>query len=60
MKAIYDIEAIQKKLYVNYYGWFESVSRGVYRLTDKGIQAYHVYKDDISYLVEHYKKRSHD
>lgn len=57
IKESYSIESIQKKLYINYYGWFESVSRGIYRLTEKGIKAYQLYQYDIEVLLEHYKKR---
>jgi hypothetical protein len=53
----YHIEAVQKKLYNNYEGWFKSVSRGIYTLTDQGIKAYQLYKDDMMTLLDHYKKR---
>lgn len=37
-------------LYMNYYGWFENISKGVYGVTDAGLKALDEYKDTIEKL----------
>lgn len=38
-------------LYKNYYGWFERLSRGVYKLSDKGHSEIEEYKDILKKII---------
>lgn len=42
---------VQSILYSNYYGWFERVKIGVYRLSQTGIEAYEEYKHIINQIT---------
>lgn len=45
-------EKVQMILNNNYYGWFERVERGVYRLSEEGENAYKTYHDIICKIIE--------
>lgn len=40
-------EKIQAILTNNHYGWYERIRKGIYRLSDQGVQAFETYKDVI-------------
>lgn len=44
-------EKVQTILYNNYYGWFERVKHGVYKLSNKGYKAYYEYQEIISKIT---------
>ena len=56
IKKRYQLINIQGKLYKNYYGWFTHTYHGMYQVSEKGLKAYELYKEDIEKLLEHYKK----
>lgn len=46
------IEKTTQILYNNYYGWFEGVQRGVYKVTEKGLQALEEFEAAIGQLKQ--------
>lgn len=52
IKEITNINRATNIMYQNYYGWFEKISRGTYRVSDKGRKALHEYDSTIELLVK--------
>lgn len=50
IKAISGVEKTTAILYHNYYGWFENVSKGVYRVLEPGYEAIEAFTDTIARL----------
>lgn len=50
IKKISGVENSTRILYNNYYGWFEGVEKGVYKVTEKGFDALEEFEDTIAKL----------
>lgn len=50
IKEVSKVSNATKILYANYYGWFENVSKGVYRVTEKGFDALEEFERTMSIL----------
>lgn len=54
--AYCNVKDTTKILYDNYYGWFENVQRGTYRLTEKGYEAFEDFEAEL-YALRNYQKQ---
>jgi hypothetical protein len=54
-KQIKEITSVSKStsiMYKNYYGWFEKVNKGLYKINDNGKEALVQYRETISLLIK--------
>ena len=52
IKELTAVSAATRIMYNNYYGWFEKVDKGLYRISDNGRNALSDYRETISLLSD--------